>query len=412
MAEPSRTLQAVAWNDLFPWLAIFRIFRLATSMPILLLATLALLIAPLGWRCAELLLTSEAFVEMPAEILTANRAWPGQQQAWLELQSDAGVISAADRSLTAPLQAVFVHTVQPFAMLFSRALSFSQFNYFLLGSLWTLAIWSLFGGAITRIAAVRIGRNEREGMVEAVRFALRRFFAFFASPLFPLAGVLVVVIFSAPVGFLMRADIGVLLASLVWILVLVGGVVSTVLLIGLALGWPLMWGALAAEEMGDVFEASQRCYSYTYGRPLHYLFYALVALVFGSAGWWLVYYFADLVVSLSTWAVSWGSGNARLLEIAQAQTGVAGIGNTIIQVFQGLVLTVASAYRYAFFWCAVAVVYLLLRRDVDHTEMDEVYVQEEPQRYGLPSLTRDAAGVPGVEPPDVPRDTGHAEAEK
>ena len=397
MAEPSRTLQAVAWTDVFPWLAIFRVFGLATSMPILFLATLALLITPLGWFGAELLLPQDEQISMLDDVLIANRAWPGQEMAWREVQPSMGDSPSVRVNLSSPIQNVFEDSVLPFAKLFSRTITFTQFCYYFVGALWTLAIWAFFGGSIARIAAVRVGRNEREGMVDAMRFAGRRFMAFFASPLFPLAGVVVIVFLSAPLGLLMRADIGVFLASLVWLIVLLGGVVMTVILLGLALGWPLMWGALASEEMGDVFEASQRCYSYAFGKPLHYLFYALVALLFGTAGWVLVYYFAEMVVSLSNWAVSWGSGNARLLEIAQAESGVAGVGNTIIGLFQGLVYTVAIAFRYAFFWCAAAVIYLLLRRNVDHTEMDDVYVEDEPQRYGLPALSKDAAGVPGVE---------------
>ncbi len=397
MAEPSRTLHAVAWTDVFPWLAIFRVFGLATSMPILFLASLALLIAPLGWYGAELLLPQDEQLTMLDDVLIANRTWPGQEMAWRDVQPSTGDGSGVPAALTSPIQKVFEDSVMPLAQLFSRTITFTQFCYFLVGALWTLAIWSFFGGAIARIAVVRVGRNEREGMVDAMRFAGRRFMAFFASPLFPLAGVVVIVLLATPLGLLMRADIGVLLASLVWLVVLIGGVVMTVILLGLALGWPLMWGALASEEMGDVFEASQRCYSYTFGKPLHYLFYACVALLFGAAGWLLVYYFAEMVLSLSNWAVSWGAGNARLLEIAQAESGVAGVGNTIIQLFQGLVYTVAVAFRYAFFWCAAAVIYLLLRRNVDHTEMDDVYVEDEPQRYGLPALSKDAAGVPGVE---------------
>jgi hypothetical protein len=396
MAQPARTIHAVAWTDVFPWLAIFRIFGLATSMPILFLATVALLLTPLGWFGAELLLSQDDRVSMFDEVLAPNRSWAGQEMAWQKGQPQAWS-TATPTVMVSPLQQVFEDVTRPFVRLFRRSTSLRQFGYFLVGGLWTLAIWALFGGAITRIAAVRIGRHEREGMVDAVRFTGSRYLAFFASPLFPLAGVATIVALSFPVGVVMRADLGLFLASLLWLLVLLGGVIMAVLLLGLALGWPLMWGALACEEMGDVFEASQRCYSYTFGKPLHYLFYAVVALLFGAAGWLLVYYFAELVIVLSDWAVSWGAGNARLNEIAQADSGVAGMGSAIIQLCQGLVYTVATAFRYSFFWCAAAAIYLLLRRSVDHTEMDNVYMEDEPQRYGLPALSRDAAGVPGVE---------------
>ena len=42
--------------------------------------------------------------------------------------------------------------------------------YFLLVTVWTLATWALFGGAITRMASVQVARNDKIGMAEALRF--------------------------------------------------------------------------------------------------------------------------------------------------------------------------------------------------------------------------------------------------
>ena len=57
---------------------------------------------------------------------------------------------------------------------------------------------------------------------------------------------------------------------------------------------------------------------------------------------------------------------------AASQTGVFLIGLAI-----AFVRMLASAYAYSFFWCAVAGIYLLLRRDADNTEMDDVYLDDE-----------------------------------
>ena len=47
--------------------------------------------------------------------------------------------------------------------------------YLLLVMLWTLSTWALFGGAITRMAAVQLAGKDRPGLVEAVRFVLARY---------------------------------------------------------------------------------------------------------------------------------------------------------------------------------------------------------------------------------------------
>ena len=95
--------------------------------------------------------------------------------------------------------------------------------------------------------------------------------------------------------------------------------------------------------------------------------------------------------------MSWGSGLERLGNGVIENGGPALLGMSIIASLNALALTVAAAFRYSFLWCAAGAVYLLLRRDSDQIEFDNVYVEDEPTRYGLPPLTIDAAGVPGVD---------------
>ena len=59
--------------------------------------------------------------------------------------------------------------------------------------------------------------------------------------------------------------------------------------------------------------------------------------------------------------------------------------------------SILTAFSYSYFWVSMAGVYLLLRRDADQTEVDDIFLEEENQTaYGLPSLPPDEAGVPGV----------------
>ncbi|KKK57069.1 hypothetical protein LCGC14_3058210, partial [marine sediment metagenome] len=53
-----------------------------------------------------------------------------------------------------------------------------------------LAIWSIIGGAITRLAALEFARDEKIGFKEALSFASKKFWSYFWSPLTPALGVL------------------------------------------------------------------------------------------------------------------------------------------------------------------------------------------------------------------------------
>ncbi len=145
---------------------------------------------------------------------------------------------------------------------------------------------------------VKLGREERVGLGEAVRHAQARLGAYVGAPLFPIVGVVLVALPIYGLGLLARSDGGLFAVGLFWILALFGGLLMAVLLLGLLFGWPLMWGTIGAEERGDVFEAFSRSYSYTFQRPLHYLFYAALATVYGGLAWLLVYHFSEYVIRL------------------------------------------------------------------------------------------------------------------
>ena len=108
-------------------------------------------------------------------------------------------------------------------------------------AIWALAVWSLFGGAVSRIAAGQLAQERRISMAAAVMFAVRRFPAYFLAPLFPFVLVLLGLIPLSLAGLLTRFDAGYAVAAIAWPLLLIVGALA-VLLIGLFIGWPLMWG--------------------------------------------------------------------------------------------------------------------------------------------------------------------------
>jgi hypothetical protein len=271
----------------------------------------------------------------------------------------------------------------------------------LLGGLWSVAVWAFFGAAICRTAAVQLAADEQVGLGAALRFAFRKWPSYFAAPLFPISGVVLATIPVLVLGWIMRANAGLLLGGVLWPLALAAGFLMTLLLLGTLFGWPLMWATISTEGT-DSFDALSRTYAYSFQRPLHYLFYAFVAGFIGWLGWLLVENFAAGVIWMGYWAAGWGSGGERLNSIMGTGDELTGIGSSgvmLIRFWAGCIKLLAVGYLFSYFWSAAAAIYLLLRRDVDATEMDEVYLDadESEQTFDLPKVITDPAGAPVVE---------------
>jgi hypothetical protein len=266
----------------------------------------------------------------------------------------------------------------------------------LLCGLLSVAIWAFFGAAICRIAAVQLAANEQVGWGSALRYACRKWPSYFAAPLLPVGGVLLAMIPVVVLGLIM--NVGVLLGGLLWPLVLAAGLLMTLLLLGLLFGWPLMWATISTEGT-DSFDALSRSYAYVFQRPLHYLFYVVVAGLIGWLGWVLVQNFAAGVIWMGYWAAAWGCGSGQIesvMGVGKELSGPAWFGAGLIRFWTECVKLLAVGYLFSYFWCAAAAIYLLLRRNVDATEMDEVYLDADAseQAVGLPPVTTDQAGAP------------------
>jgi hypothetical protein len=309
--------------------------------------------------------------------------------------------------------------------------------YFTLDLLWTLATWALFGGAITRIAAVQVARKEHVSISEALRFTLSRYLSFFSAPLFPFLFVLVIVIFLIIFGiFHMIPVIGdVLVDGLGWPLVLAAGLAQAVILLGLV-GWPMMYATISSEG-SDSFDALSRSYSYLYQSIWTYLWYSLVALAYGVVVIFFVAFMGSLMVYLGKWGVSQtpflasahrepeylfiyaptSFGWRDLLLRGSRHLDASGgdftpayydqlhvynyLGAILVAGWLYLLFLVVIGFGYSFFWSVNTIIYLLMRRKVDDTEMDEVYLEDDEGEENYPATTSPglAAGGSTANPP-------------
>jgi hypothetical protein len=412
MPQDRGSVREIAWREICPWLLLFHAFRISIQVWQITLGSLGLLSTILGWSLLAwvfggskeepLALWLEDYRSTPwnsahlvvvrgsTEIFPNKELYPGSAAASTDPPTLGGMPANPFVGPWRLLQA-------PFRQLFDPELRITGLAFLLCCGFWTIAVWGLFGGALTRRAAVQLGREENVGIKTALAYAVSKWRGYFASPLLPMIGVLIC---SAPMflfGLVMRADLGVAAAGVIWPALLVGGLCIAMLLLVLVFGWPLMWPTISTEG-SDSFDALSRPWSYVYHRPLNYLFYAAVATVLGGLGWLFVYHFADWVAYLPKWVVSWGAGHERATtvfpEIYPAQPNAApSFGSQAIGFWSGCVRLIALGFVYSYFWTASTAIYLLLRRDEDGTEFDDVHLDEQPA-HDLPTLEKDSAGVP------------------
>lgn len=390
---------------------IFKTLPIACNFNILMLALLGALLNPLGWMLSENLFINQTKLdqlEMSQRLeLTETTAYNASPYLGVFRDStDEGGFEVLGIKISGP-RIIFNQMIRRFGSLLSDSREGWVFNYFLLGNLWSLLVWSLIGLGIARICMIRLTRNEYTSLEEALRFAFGKWTTALSALGIPMLGVLLFSIPAALLGLLMGSDIGVVIAGCLWFIVLAFALLQVLLLLGLAVGWPLMIASIATESQ-NAFDAMSRAYSYTFQRPLHYVIYALIAILFGGFCWMIASVVANGVIEMSYWAASWGTsffGSDRIFLIQGFSKNetfeispTLEMGSSIIGMWNAFVRTFAVAFIYGLFWSQACAIYLLLRKNVDDVEMDEIFIEENQPTYDLPPLKTDAQGIPQVQP--------------
>ena len=389
---------------LFPWLRLVRALGMALDPKKLVLAAVALIVLPIGWEGLDRLFglddsraSARAYAAEIPRLGDATGPWNRVEVRPAEASGSFSFAlgttftpswSAGPWLMTEPVRVL----AGPFLRIFSSGNTIGGFAHAVLSALWGVVVGGLIGGAIARIAVVQAAREERVGLRAAVRFARRHWFPLIGTPLGPMVSIAFFALPVALFGLLYRVPgIGPGAAGVLLFLPLLAGLVMSIIVVGLAAGWPLMASAVAAEDE-DAFDALSRSYAYINQRPGHYAAYVILAWLIGIVGWAFVAVLATLVVQLTHWALSIGA-SGELLDPLFDQTAIAGWPRSAHAFWLSLVRLLAHAWIYAYFWSAAALIYLLLRRAVDGTPWHEVAGSVEPD--------------PAAEALEVP-DVGHA----
>jgi hypothetical protein len=252
----------------------------------------------------------------------------------------------------------------------------------------TLAVGSVAGGAICRMAALEFAQNERPGLVESLRFGCGRFRSLIAAPLTPL----VIVAFMGSsiflLGLLGNIDYGgELLLGLFMPLVLISGMLMMFVVLGALGGINLMFPTIAFEN-SECFTAVNNSFRYVFARPWRLSAYMAVVIVYGGISYALVRFFVFglLLTCYRFLQLGFLDSNLKLERlwaeprfaslfpqvVAEGSIWTEQVGAFMIRAGVMSVVGLMAAFVVSYCFSANTIIYALIRYRVDGTALSQV----------------------------------------
>jgi hypothetical protein len=447
---------------LFPWVNLFRAFRLAVGLRVMTLGIAAALLLAAGEYVISWMPFSPQ-MQQPSTVSDDQRlprtTWPWQpgffddqasrdatRRARADVSSlpETGLASALDyddfllpavrttptirQMARSPREVVMSSlgagaivlwpartVIEPAAVLFSRGSTWSTAAVAWCQLIWALLVWSALGVAIVRIIVLEFASRESPSLPGSVRFSLGQLPSAIGSVILPsvaLAGLYLVCRLG---GLIAYASWLRPIVAAFWIIDLLCGLGIAIILLLLAASWPLIVCAIAVDR-GDSFEGFTRAFSYVFGRPWYALWLLVLTTLYGS----IVFVFILSLASGAAHLAETAAGGHEGVDIITAETPPilrngqlpdpdrdARFSSEMGGFWLKLWATAIAGFVASFFWSAAGITYLLLRRSVDATPIDEVHEGDSPsQAATLPlsgvaaaehreqQLARDAAAEP------------------
>ncbi len=281
-------------------------------------------------------------------------------------------------------------------------------------------VWSGAGGAVSRLAALEYARDELPTLNEARQMVRARRKAYFLAPVMPLLLIVFLSILNALGGLVASVPyLGpILLVFPGWPLL----VITTVLIVFLAvlgvLGFGMMMPAVSVEGK-DAFESWSTAYGYVLWGLRRFICYTLVIGVIGLIAAVVAWAIGELLIYLIYQTVNLGFVRQMpwlIYEAGRVEFGPAAgawrIGllpgpDPYMGVFSGILLAllllvraVPVGYVLGYFFTANTIVYLLMRKDQDGIEVDEVCEAAEETELGVPPAPPEPEPAPEEPEPE------------
>ena len=260
-----------------------------------------------------------------------------------------------------------------------------------------LAVISVAGGAICRIAALQSARGEKPGLTEALRFSIKRFTSFFTSPLVPIGIIIFIGLFIFILGLIGNIPrAGELIIGIFMPLALIAGALIAVVLTGAFAGFNLMFPAVAYDG-SDCFDAISRSFSYIYAKPWRMGFYTTIAAVYGAICYTFVRFFTFLLLYVTHQSLQLGVWVKNSKDVDKLTAiwpkpefmnllGSSGLATTnwaesiaafLAHLFLLAIVGLAVSFIISFYFSANTIIYSLMRNKVDNTALEDIYTYSD-----------------------------------
>ena len=403
--------QSVQFFNNLLFLKIFQTFRIAVHPKNLIIAFLSLAII---WGCGRLLDLKPTVVtdkggsteldiylrnsEKLPDFISENKqlgSYTGVfETVWkfLPIQFNSAVASVLQADVLG-----FRYVLRIYIKAIQWAFLYHPF-YAVIFAVLKLGVIAVGGGAICRIAALHFAKGEKPGLFEAIRFSTRKFRPLFFAPLVPFGIILLFGIFISATGLLANIPYaGSVALGILMPLALLFGLLAATIAIGSAAGFGLMFPVIAFEG-SDSFDSASRSFSYVFARPWRMVFYGFTAIIYGLACYLFVRFFAFLLLFITRGFLKisiFADNSDKSANILNAlwpdlsftnfssfptpNTGnlSESIAATLVSINLLIVSGLVLSFLISFFFTANTVIYALIRKQVDGTDISDVYMHKE-----------------------------------
>ena len=385
---------------------IFQTFRIAIQPSKLIIAFLAVVVICLaGWIMDfsnSVVATDSQNTELEIFMADATRL-PLFIEIYEESGSRTGVFSTlwgfASEKFNGALESLFAFNLPAVAKNIAeyfKALEWAlryHWLYCIIFFVIKLAVISVAGGGLCRIAALQFARGEKPGLTEAIRFGITKFTSFFTAPLIPVGVIIFIGLGMFLLGLIGNIPrVGELMVGFFTPLALMAGALIAVVSIGLIAGFNLIFPAVACDG-SDSFDAISRSFRYVYSRPWRMGLYTVAAAVYGAICYTSIRFFTFLLllgsrqfIRLGLWvdnsnevnklSVIWPRPSFTSLlgssDLA-ASNWAESVAAFLIHLFLLAVLGLLISFIISFYFSANTVIYALLRNKVDDIALDDVH---------------------------------------
>lgn len=191
-------------------------------------------------------------------------------------------------------------------------------------------------------------------------------------------------------------------------LALVSGFVMAILAVGSLLGYPLMYPTVAVEGT-EVYDAASRSIMYVLTRPIKYIIYQIITAVTGAISFIIVTFFGYFTLKFGLFSASYlFSFNLPYDKLNKILSYIKGtlptetpmslnefISALVLGFWLLLLVGIIFSYLLSYFWSAQTLIYLLLRKEIDGIETNEIF--EEPEEKPWEKETEVEIHEPKVE---------------